>query len=167
MNLQDIQFPVFQLGEHDRIETISNITYVYRADQQLILDNKNLHGDTLGKRRLRILDKDKIFKLSKRYNSIIELIKFKGGKNKFVDNNGKVFKYTKTKRSKVIYKKIIAQKNIPNIGIRIRLINDLDFIISPTYGYVVGQYAGLLIFNADYLLFEITREYKDDTIKWY
>ena len=100
-----VVFPVFCLGSdncdyHDGILRIDN----------LVLDDRNMSGDTLGKRRLQthLLSK---YKLNRKVDDFISLLK--QSTKYFIDTKGVVFIYEKTKNVPLKYLPI---KNIEKKG---------------------------------------------------
>ena len=64
LNLFDIQFPIYSITRtYKRIWVEMNVTYIETESGIYVLDNKNVEGDSLGKRRLRITND--IYKLYK------------------------------------------------------------------------------------------------------
>lgn len=109
MNISKIRWPIFAIGtDHDTFEEM-NVTYVNHSGMVSILDNKNLSGDTLGKRRLRV-SSDRLYKLKRTLFMFSELIEYTRTKlisdRKFVDSNGIVFNYLKKYNKKLIWREI-------------------------------------------------------------
>ena len=67
------------------------------------MDDKNLSGDTLGKRRLQTYFRD-LVPLPKAVDNVTAIIKQPGGS--YIDSKGKCFVYEKTKWGRVKYYKI-------------------------------------------------------------
>ena len=92
------QFPVYPIGSYLDIFEQDGLVYLlrnYDTDYK-VLDNKNLEGDTLGLRRIKIPKKQKASLKSVIYN-LESLIRYTGTSRKFIDNNGRVFEYKRTK----------------------------------------------------------------------
>ena len=96
LNLFDIHFPIYSITKtYRRIWSEMNVLYIETEYGIYVLDNKNIQGDTVGKRRLRIKnDIYALYKPRKVLYDITHLIKSKD--YIFMDTNGLVFKY-KTK----------------------------------------------------------------------
>jgi len=95
--LRRIKFPVYALPSED----------FYLRDgllllDELVVDDKNQSGDTIGKRRLQTPHKLK--KLSKTYETFLDLIK--ENPPYLIDNEGNPFSYEKTKFATLISRKI-------------------------------------------------------------
>lgn len=97
-----------------------NTTYYYyilekdgnRRQILQIVDDKNIPGDSLGKRRLGLLkERVKLSKIGMAIFFLGDLIKIAKPNLWFIDNNGTVFNYQKSSRVKLTFKKIT--KKIP------------------------------------------------------
>jgi hypothetical protein len=106
LNLFDIKFPIYSITKsYKRIWTEMNVTFIETYSGVYVLDNKNIDGDTVGKRRLRI--KNDIYKLyvpRKVLYSVPHLIR--SNESIFMDTMGTVFKYKKTETAKLVYYKV-------------------------------------------------------------
>jgi hypothetical protein len=94
----NIEFPAYLLPSYNW--TLSD--NILSMDNQ-ILDDRNMSGDTLGKRRLQTPFKS-IFPLKVSVVDLVGILKQK--KNYFIDSLGKVFIYEKTKFVPLKYYKI-------------------------------------------------------------
>lgn len=125
IGLTEIQYPVFRLGEHP--PTIKDGLTVYISHfveeddtERLIyriVDDKNLPGDTMAKRRI-LLAKSGVplKKISRAVFFLGDLIKIAKSSTWFIDANGNVFNYKKTHKAKLTYKKITKLIAIPTGG---------------------------------------------------
>ena len=106
MNYDNIEFPVFVLHT-DNIELIDGILWI---DNQL-LDDLNMKGDTLGKRRLQSPMKS-IYPLKYMLNDVREYLIHQG--KYYIDTKGFFWTKEKTKTVPLIYHKImrVEQKDI-------------------------------------------------------
>lgn len=161
MLLKNIEFPIFIIGSHKRIWRENNILYLEsQSDIIYKLDNKNLPGDTLAKRRFRI-DKKERYNFVATYFTIAQLIK--SGKKLFLDNTGKLTHYRKDRRVNLIYREIISKKPIEGKGylVKIKGISTaftISSLVLQNYKYI-----GLLSINGGYLIYELCDERKPDT----
>lgn len=96
--LNSLNYPVFRLPS----DNWGSRDGLLRVDG-LIVDDKNMPGETLGKRRLQTPFRD-LLKLKWAYMNPLALIKEKSGP--YIDNTGRVFIYEKTKFCKLDYYKI-------------------------------------------------------------
>ena len=100
--IQDIVFPVFVIHS-DNTEEIDGILWL---DDQ-VLDDKNMEGETLGIRRIQSPMKS-IYPLKYMIEDEIGLMKHRG--RTFIDNEGKVINYEKTRSLKLKYHKIVKRE---------------------------------------------------------
>jgi hypothetical protein len=114
MKLHEISWPIYHIGQHDKVYSEFNVDYVENRGKSFILDNKNLKGDTLGIRRLKIKDDKYNFRAT--LFMISELIEFVRNKTlhnrKFIDSRGCIFTYRKTKLYRLTCHKI---KNVQKL----------------------------------------------------
>ena len=101
-NINDLIFPLFVIHT-DNIEELDGILWI---DDQ-VLDDKNMPGDTLGLRRIQSPMKS-IYPLKYMIEDEIGLMKHRG--STFIDNEGKVINYEKTKSLTLKYHKITKRE---------------------------------------------------------
>lgn len=106
---KEVQYPVFILPsgnweEHDGLLFLDD----------MIVDDKNQEGKTLGARRVQTFHKN-ILPLKKMVTSYNGLLK--QNKKFFIDNNGKAFMYNKTRYAALKYLKIrkVQQKDVATL----------------------------------------------------
>lgn len=150
--LRLVKFPVYGL----------NTDEVYLRDglllaNELVIDDTNQPGDTLGKRRLLTPHKKK--PLTKTYTEFIDLVKENPAF--LVDNNGKPFKYQKTV-SQVVKSFRIKKRELKDTYTRIWL-QDVNFAViirEPAYEM---QWAQMLCLNNNpWLLYSLSEEKMKD-----
>tara|TARA_Y100001951_G_scaffold104439_1_gene116024 strand:+ start:747 stop:1241 length:495 start_codon:yes stop_codon:yes gene_type:complete len=100
-SINEIKFPVHNIPEN----TLERDGILWYGD--LIIDDRNQPGDTLGTRRLMSPHKKKVMKNS--YRNIIDFIK-KGKVGHYIDREGTVFKYNKSTNLRLVSKKIVSTK---------------------------------------------------------
>ena len=161
-DFSDINFPVFTItASYIKIWDEFNIKYIQTQSGTYILDNKNLSGDTLGERRLKITTGLRYIP-RKAYYNITQLIKSKT--KTYIDNTGCVFTYKKTRTVPLKYYKvmdvvsteegcILSFKNV-NFRLRTNCREAYEII-----------YIGLLITSMGYILYETCEEKKRDTTR--
>ena len=98
MDYSKINFPVFSVHT-DNVEFIDGILWI---DNQ-VLDDKNMSGDTLGKRRLQSPMKS-LYTLKYMLEDEVEMIKHSG--KYYIDSNGYFIEKHKTTRVPLKYHKI-------------------------------------------------------------
>ena len=164
LNLFDINFPIYSITKtYEKIWEDMNVTYVRTSTGTYVLDNKNVEGDTLGKRRLRIKnDIYKLYRSRKVCYNISQLIKSK--EQYFIDTNGIAFKYKKTEIVHLIYHKVevIESKD----GECILDIPKLNYSHKTNCRQAYGiQYIGLLHTKYGYIPYDFCEYPKANTVR--
>ena len=132
-SLQEIAFPVFKIGIH-KPETQGGLVFYYHERQEetdegtitqtkyTIVDDRNVAGDTLAQRRLRLKVKEvPMAKISNAMYFLGDLIKLGDPKLWFIDSNGKVFNYKRSIRAKLKFYEISQLIPIPTGGVIIEV----------------------------------------------
>lgn len=164
INLMEISYPVFKIGE----ETPSfnnGVCYYFRQysldfgevkNKLLVIDDTNIKKDTLAKRRLELLEnKVSLKKLSKAVFYIGDLIKLSNRTSWFIDSVGKVFQYKKTKSVSLEFRriaKVIALKEGGAIIVVENIQQRFKTLYTPRDSEV---YAGLLKDTIGYILYGV------------
>ena len=154
MRLVEAEFPVFILSA-DEIEEVDGIMF---ADG-LCLDDKNAEGDTLGMRRLHS-SYPNMYRLTKAIYDIPSLLKTSS--RKFIDSEGHIFNYEKTRFVPLIYHEImeIVHKNFASI-VWLKDINSPYTIPRPPDPQM--RWAGVLYNKTPWLIYEFSESKKRDT----
>lgn len=154
-DVQCVTFPVFKI-------TGSNWTYsdgLLFLENQL-LDDKNMSGETLGKRRLQTPMKS-LYPLRYMINDEIELIKHQG--KFFIDSKGEFIIYEKTEKVQLKYHKILKVERLR--GRSIIKVKDIPFpfdVLRPTSSE--EKWAGVLYRKGiPWKLYETVKERKNNT----
>lgn len=112
IQLQTINWPVFRLGEREPVQT-DNIVYysteyvedsgtVTYSHTLRIVDDKNLSGTTLGRRRLQLKSENKnLFPLRTAAYFLADIVKLTKPTTWWIDSSGHVFQYKKSARAKL------------------------------------------------------------------
>lgn len=164
MNLQDIVYPIYKIGYNSTVykddlgrTLVKNVYGVY------ILDNKNLLGSTLAARRRKI-NEPNIFKLKGTIFDLAQLIK-NSGNCWYVDAEGNTFIYNKTRYYNIIYREIVERHIIEGKGTLLKLKGiDQSLLVSNKLA-IHNEYAGIILYNGGYILYELTTIKKKDTRK--
>lgn len=160
--LSDIKFPIYTLTpNYKKIWEEYNVLYIETPSGIYVLDNKNLPGDTLGRRRLKINTSDKYIP-RRCYLTLSQMI---NGKDKwFIDSEGKHFKWTKSEYVKLKYHKV--KKVHRSESYCILHLHDIIFPqkVNCRLAYAIN-YVGVLHSNDGYILYEYTDEKKKDTMR--
>lgn len=163
--LKEIKFPVYRIRENLGIREESKITFVTNcSNEEKIIDNKNLVGDTLGLRRLRI-SKEYIYPLDKAIPNLQILLKY--ANHTFIDTYGKVFTYKKgSKFYKLTYEKIIRVVEYHDgEGSALVYAQGINYPFTVSYYPFVlyDAYIGLIHYKGGYIYYEVSKEKKKDT----
>lgn len=170
-----ISFPVYRVPYGHNIQSDGTVLYSYREfmdtdDNVLvpsirILDDTSVKGDTLGKRRMQLkLEDVKLLRLPRAIYFFSDLIKLSTGSTTFIDNNGKLFTYTKSKVYPLVFKKIIRKFPILNgIGTIIEVEGIPSRFKTAYYLKSSENVVGLLKIGNAYVLYGIYSEMYDDT----
>lgn len=155
-----IRWPLYGIGNYKTLEEIDNVLRIvtdYGAEY--VIDNKNLYGDTLGTRRLRVKD-EKLYKLKGIYYTMFDV--FNSKKKMFIDSNGILFKLEKKTKRDLIYVEVEDVRVYKNKLLckckEISKIIEIPFIPK-----IMPRYLGLLRIPGDYLLYELSRTRKKNT----
>lgn len=126
MNLSELTYPIYRLRENPpqlvegvllyffekARETFDSVEHYYELR---IIDDTNLSGDTLAKRRLQIRNLGGTpYRLNRAIFFLGDLIKISTPKMWFIDSTGKLFQHSKRTRAKLVYRKVT--KAIPIKG---------------------------------------------------
>lgn len=131
MNLSEINWPVFRLGER---QPIVDGDYVYYINESIntdtnitstrvkFIDDRSLPGDVLGIRRLAMKKAGApMFIITKAVYYLGDLIKLSKSTTWFIDNSGRVFQYKKEKRVKLTCHKVSKILPIKGMGAVVEL----------------------------------------------
>lgn len=152
-SLFEISFPVYVVHT-DNIELIDGILWI---DDQ-VLDDRNMPGDTLGKRRLQTPMKS-LYPLKYMIENEIGLISHR--RNTFIDSDGEPFIYVKTRTATIKYHKIakIEKKEIATV-LWLKGINFPFLEKRPP----LGKWAGVLYNKTiPWMIFDFSESPKKDT----
>lgn len=170
MNIRDICWPIYAIGTDHIITEDTNVTYVEHSGKISILDNKNLAGDTLGKRRL-LLDKKELYHTKRTLFMFAELIDYTRDKitidRKFIDSKGLVFSYKKHSRRKLIWRRVRSIETFNTYTLlKVQGLRDI-FEIPNNYWVSFKNrddiYLGLLDFEKYYMIYDIDIVLRKDT----
>ena len=112
-SLSEVVFPVFKIGIHKPIVEGGLVFYYQEFEIETsedtitgsrykIVDDRNVEGDTLAKRRLKLMvDEVPLAKISNAMYFLGDLIKLGDPKLWFIDSAGKIFNYKRSVRAKL------------------------------------------------------------------
>lgn len=166
MNIEDINWPIYAIGTGISTHTEYNILYANNK----IVDNKNLAGDTIGKRRLNI-NTEELFNFKKTFFRLSELIEYTRSKKKddrkFVDSTGILFSYTKTISHKLLWRKISKVEQFSTFVVveLEKMPNTFEIPNGIWHKFRDNEvnYLGLLKYSDYFIIYDISDTYKKDT----
>lgn len=175
MNLAEINWPVFRLGEHKpeqesgcvfySKEYIDNDTEETRRGLRLV-DDQSYVGKTLGIRRIAMkADNNPMFPIKTAIYFLADLIKVAKQTTWFIDNSGKVFQYRKSTRAKLTFHKI--KQILPGTGMGAVIeVQGLSQRFKCMYHPKPEQaYVGILRWGLGYLLYGFYTEQHKPTYR--
>lgn len=174
MNLAEIAWPVYRLGEHKPYTEDKVIFYSKEYIDKLsleskvsirVVDDKNIQEPTLGLRRLRIRTSNlvKLFKIKAAIYFLADLIKLAKPTTWFIDSQGRLFQHRKMTRAKLVCRKIKQVLPVTGLGcvLEVQGINHrFKSIRRPNNG---EQYAGILQWGLGYILYGLYLDPFPDT----
>lgn len=165
IQLNNITFPVFQLEKTKPIVNENLVYYhdIYK-DKLVIVDDTTIPLDTLGKRRLQLVQKEiPLYKLNNAIYFIADLIKLTKGNQWYIDNSGTIFEYKKSKIVPLIFKEIKQIIPIKTGGAIVEVLG-IPQRFKTMYLPEQVEYAGLLqISKVEYILYGLYKEKHKDT----
>ena len=151
----NFEFPLYVVHT-DEVMEADGILWI--EDQ--VLDDKNMSGETLGKRRLQTPMKS-LYPLRYMINDEIELIKHQG--KFFIDSKGEFIIYEKTEKVQLKYHRILKVERLR--GRSIIKVKDIPFpfdVLRPTSSE--EKWAGVLYRKGiPWKLYETVKERKNNT----
>ena len=155
MKLENIRFPLYVVHS-DEVLRRDGVLWVDGA----VLDDTNVHGESLGERRLRTPLKN-MYDLKHQIDNFGGLIKHRG--RFYIDSNGKFFIYEKSKKATLKYHLIrkVEQKDI----VTLIWIQNIPFPFEvPRPPHRTELYAGILyISGKPAYLYELSSKKCKDT----
>jgi len=171
-----ISFPVYRIPTGHNIQRDGTVLYSYREFMEdetkevvpvvRILDDTGMRGNTLGERRMQLLQipSVKLLKLPRAIYFFSDLIKLCTGSTNFIDSNGKVFTYTKSRTVPLLFRKIIKKFPILNSIGTIIEVDGLPSRFKTSYCLKSNEWvAGILKIDSSYILYGIYEELYDNT----
>jgi hypothetical protein len=157
-----ISFPVYLIGRTPPISEDGVLFNIQGHDTKYsdasyrirVLDDKKLPGKTLASRRLQLLNMgERLIKLSKAIFFLSDFIKLAKRNIWFIDSEGLLFTYSKTKRVPLIFEKVTKVIPMPQGGAVIEIDNvpgRYKVLFTPRNK---DLYAGVLIDGMSYIFY--------------
>ena len=172
MKLSEIHFPVYRLSK-DRPIKDGSITFYRKAKYNIdtnkmfeyikIIDDTEIEGDTLGRRRLQIPSNVKYI-IKRSYKYIKDVIKQSDGGYWFIDNLGRVFQYKKSMKVPLVCREILeVHPGAHGMGSTIEvkgIVPRFKTMYIPTNK---EKYVALLKMHSGYVLYGLYEEKFEDT----
>lgn len=163
MNLSEIHWPVFRLGEHKPVED-SGVIFYSKEYEDLetnersigfrVVDDKAVEGDTLGLRRLKLKSEGiRLFHIKRAVYFIGDLVKLAKSTTWFIDSSGKTFQYRKSTTAKLSCHKIRKILPLPGMGVSVEIEGIGSRFKSMYRPYPDEIYAGILHWGIGYILY--------------
>jgi hypothetical protein len=154
-DIEEVSFPVFNLP-NGNWQLLDGLLFL----DDLILDDKNMQGDTLGKRRLQT-PHETLFSLKKSLDSHVGIIKSRD--KHFIDSKGMPFIYEKSKMCPIKYHSIrkVERKEVASL---LHLNGVKKKFIVPRPPPSDCSWAGVIyIYNMPWMLYDYSPERQKDT----
>jgi hypothetical protein len=172
--LNRIQFPIYHLGQDKPTKEGTRWYYHYEVHHKdgeidpkiVVVDDTSVTGNSLAMRRLQL--KNNGVALAKLRHAVFflgDMIKLSKAGTWFIDSEGTVFEYRKTKRVPLVFKPISqvipirtggAIVEVQGIGTRFKVLH------APNQH---TKYAGLLLVGTGYLLYGLYEDKLPDTVR--
>lgn len=169
MNLEKVAWPVFRLSEKEPLIDNGVVYYATEytdldTDQHTgtlrIVDDRNIDRPTLSRRRLELLTKEvKLFPIHRAVYFLGDLLKLAKATTWFIDSAGTIFQYKKSKRAKLIVRKITKVLPTEGLGSVIELEGIPTRFKTTFKPEADAQYAAVLKSGMTYIFYGI---YKDE-----
>lgn len=161
LSLFDISFPIYAItNNYKRIYEELNVLKIDTPSGTYVLDNKNITGNTVGERRLKITGSD-LYIPRKTYFTLGQMLHSKY--TVFMDKDGIVFNYKKTGFVPLKYFKVqsITKASDGECVLQIPQVS-FSYKVNCRKAYSI-EYIGLLCTDFGFIPYEFTDEYKKPT----
>jgi len=172
-DLQNIVYPIYKLPAKPLVD--DGVTFYYgetevegepNKQHLKILDDKNIEGDSLASRRLKLLASSApLFRLSKAIFFLGDLIKEATSSTYFIDANGMIFNYVKTTTAKLKFHKINKVLQIPTGGAIIEVLGIPNRFKVINYPTPETKCAGVLHIGISTILYGLYEYIPEDTVR--
>lgn len=169
-----IQFPIYHLGDEKPIQDGDKLYYQYSVhsvegdnqDKIQVLDDKSVPGLSLAMRRLQLKNNGvALAKLKYAIFFIGDMLKMCKGTTWFIDSEGTVFEYRKTKKVPLVFRPIVQILPIKTGGaiIEVQGVGTRFKTLHAPKG--TEKFAGILLVGTAYILYGIYDEKLEDTTR--
>lgn len=167
VNFSNIRFPVYYIGANKPNVVDNKIFTAYtdgERDRVQIVDDKSITGNSLAWRRLQLKNNGvALFPLKKAVFFISDLVKLSKLGSWFIDSDGTLFEYRKTKKVPLVFKPISQIIPISTGGsiVEVQGIGTRFKTLHAPKG--TEKWAGLLLVGTGYLLYGLYDNKQEDT----
>lgn len=168
MNLEKVAWPVFRLSEKEPLVDNGVVYYATEytdldTDEHTgtlrIVDDRNIDKPTLSRRRLELLTKEvKLFPIHRAVYFLGDLLKLAKATTWFIDSAGTIFQYKKSKRAKLLVRKITKVLPTEGLGSVIELEGIPTRFKTTFKPEADAQYAAVLKSGMTYIFYGIYRD---------
>jgi hypothetical protein len=173
-NFARIQFPIYHLGEEKPLQEGDRLYYQYALhemdgtveDKIQVLDDKSQPGHSLAMRRLQLKNQGVVLsKLKYAIFFIGDMLKMCKGTTWFIDTEGTVFEYRKTKKVPLVFRPISQILPIKTGGavIEVQGVGTRFKTLHAPKG--TEKWAGVLLVGVAYILYGLYDEKLEDTTR--
>lgn len=174
ISFDKISFPVYHLGRN-KPEIENGLAYFYYTqhhktgevtETKTVVDDKNQSGGSLAMRRLQLKQNGvNLHKLKYALFFISDLIKMTKMGSWFIDSEGQIFEYAKTKRVPLVFRPITQLIPIKTGGciVEVRGEGNRFKTLHAPKGF--EKYAGLLLVGTGSILYGLYSEKLQDTVR--
>ena len=168
MNLEKIVWPVFRLGEREPQQDNGVIYYATEytdldtsenTGTLRIVDDTNIEAPTLSRRRLELLVQEvQLFPIRQAIYFLGDLLKIAKNTTWFIDSTGILFQYSKTRRARIVVRRITKVLPTEGLGAVIEvegIAHRFKTVFKPDAD---AQYAAVLQCGLSYIFYGL---YKD------
>lgn len=174
VTLSNISFPVFRVGETKPTQDSGVICFLQSSvDKEmgepyrlLIVDDKNRPEPFLFLRRAALKDEGvPLYKLDRAIFFIGDLIKLAKPSTWFIDREGQLFQYKKSKRVPLVFRKITRCTRLQHGGALIEVQGFSQRFKTLFMPDASQTHAGLLLIDRSVILYGVYDQQYDDTVR--
>lgn len=171
--MTEISYPVFRLGTERPIFENGVVLYITRTreddsseivTEHRIVDDRNMSGDSLARRRLQLLSEGvQLKRISRAVFFLGDLVKLATSSTWFIDSIGNVFRYVRKTRALLQFKRINHIIPIKAGGAILEIVGlpgRFKCLYTPKPD---EKYAGILKYGLSYILYGVYTEQYDNT----
>ena len=173
MNLEKVHWPVFKLLDEEPERCGTKLLYrrlridfdtTDLVEIEKVIDDTSVPGATIGARRIVLANQDvKLLKIKKAVYFLSDLVKLAKANSWFIDSSGYHFQYKKSKRCKLVCKKITNILPGKTTGVVLELEGIHSRFKAMRSPEPYEMYAGVLLHSSGYLLYGIYEHKFEDS----